>query len=399
LNEPTINAKQTTASLAGTFEPTTELEKKVDGILRESGIKDEKDITSFEELALKKVSIDEVRQRQAELRAMRELMFRQDQKAKRIAKIKSKTYRRVHKRQREREMERRMAEEGSDGEETQDRRLKLEAARAKERMTLKHKNTGDWAKKMLSRGQHDLETRQAISEQIRRGDDLRRKILGDDDQEDGQESDDSAEDLEELMRDPNKWGDDEVEETTAVKKGVLGMKFMTDAQERQKQANTRELAEIRATMDAGSDEDDDVVEVAHVSYDVNPGRKTFTPGDQTEASKNTSESARKQQEEPGEEVVLRIVKNPFHMNEVYFPFQNVFINRRPGWLRRILPDPALLEWSQVTENCPHSRREIKNLRQPSLLSLKPRQTEHLSKTLGYQSLFPSNPRKKRQRIG
>ena len=94
MNEPTINAKQTTASLAGTFEPTTELEKKVDEILRESGIKDEKDITSFEELALKKVSIDEVRQRQAELRAMRELMFRQDQKAKRIAKIKSKTYRR-----------------------------------------------------------------------------------------------------------------------------------------------------------------------------------------------------------------------------------------------------------------------------------------------------------------
>ena len=322
MNEPQINAKQTTASLAGTFEPTTELEKKVDEILRESGIKDEKDITSFEELALKKVSIDEVRQRQAELRAMRELMFRQDQKAKRIAKIKSKTYRRVHKREREREMERRMAEEGSDGEETQDRRLKLEAARAKERMTLKHKNTGDWAKKMLSRGQHDLETRQAISEQIRRGDDLRRKILGDDEEEDGQESDDSAEDLEELMRDPNKWGDDEVEETTAVKKGVLGMKFMTDAQERQKQANNRELAEIRATMEAGSDEDDDVVEVAHSSYDVNPGRKTFTPGDQTEASKNTSESARKQQEEPGEEVVLRIVKNPFHMNEVCFLFQS-----------------------------------------------------------------------------
>ena len=97
---------------------------------------------------------------------------------------------------------------------------------------------------------------------------------------------------------------------------------MTDAQERQKQANNRELAEIRATMEAGSDEDDDVVEVAHSSYDVNPGRKTFTPGDQTEASKNTSESARKQQEEPGEEVVLRIVKNPFHMNEVCFLFQS-----------------------------------------------------------------------------
>ena len=33
-------------------------------------------------------------------------------------------------------------------------------------MTLRHKNAGEWAKKVLSRGQHDLETRQAISEQF-----------------------------------------------------------------------------------------------------------------------------------------------------------------------------------------------------------------------------------------
>src|SRR5277367_4186582 len=185
MDETPKQSKQTSASPAGTFEPSTSLEKTIDSLLRESGLRSEKEIASFEDLALKTVSIDEVRHRQAQLRAMRELMFRQDQRAKRIAKIKSKTYRRIHKKEREREMARRAAEEEEDGEEdAQERRLKVESARAKERMTLRHKNTGDWARKMLSRGQHDLETRQAISEQIRRGDDLQRKVLGIDESDD-----------------------------------------------------------------------------------------------------------------------------------------------------------------------------------------------------------------------
>jgi U3 small nucleolar RNA-associated protein 14 len=313
MNEPQVNATQSTSTLAGTFEPTTELEKKVDEILRASGIKDEKDITSFEELALKKVSIDEVRLRQAELRAMRELMFRQDQKAKRIAKIKSKTYRRIHKRERERHMERQTAEEGFEGQDMQDEKLKMEAARAKERMTLRHKNTGDWARKMLSRGQHDLETRQAISEQVRRGDDLRRKIMGEDDESDDEDAADSAEELENLNG--NQWEDDEADVSKAQRKGVMGMKFMTDAEERQKQANALELAEIQKAMAIGSDEEDDVLDATSSFLTENPGRKTFTPGDQVAQSEKVMAS-RKQQEETGEVVVLKVVKNPFHMSDV-----------------------------------------------------------------------------------
>jgi len=313
MDEPQVNATQSTSTLAGTFEPTTELEKKVDEILRASGIKDEKDITSFEELALKKVSIDEVRLRQAELRAMRELMFRQDQKAKRIAKIKSKTYRRIHKRERERHMERQTAEEGFEGQDMQDEKLKMEAARAKERMTLRHKNTGDWARKMLSRGQHDLETRQAISEQVRRGDDLRRKIMGEDDESDDEDAADSAEELENLNG--NQWEDDEADVSKAQRKGVMGMKFMTDAEERQKQANALELAEIQKAMAIGSDEEDDVLDATSSFLTENPGRKTFTPGDQVAQSEKVMAS-RKQQEETGEVVVLKVVKNPFHMSDV-----------------------------------------------------------------------------------
>lgn len=246
-------------------------------MLQQSGIRDEKDITEFEQLALNKVSIEQVRERTAQLRAMRDLMFRQEQKAKRIAKIKSKAYRRIHKRERERELERRITEEGEDAIE---KRIRTEAERAKERMTLRHKNTGDWAKKMLSRGQHDLETRQAISEQLRRGDDLQRKILGID--EDSAEESDSAEELEDLLADPNNWGEEAAaREPPEIRKGVMGMKFMRDAEERQKQLNAQQIAEIMAAIDTGSTEKEveGLFTADQMAQTVKPGRKTFTPGD------------------------------------------------------------------------------------------------------------------------
>ena len=289
-----------------------DLEKTVDELLRQSGIRSEKDITTFEELALKTVSIDEVRLRQAQLRAMRELMFRHDQKAKRVSKIKSKQYRKIHKRERERK--KLLNGEHDDDNENMEKQLKLETARAKERMTLRHKNTGEWAKKMLSRGQHDQETRQAISEQIRRGDDLQRKILGT--ELESENDSDSAEELEELVRDPNKWGEDTViENTQDIRKGVLGMKFMRDAEERQSQAIAEQVAEIRAMVNDGSDEENQTTNMN--SSTVNAGRKKFTPGDKQEKSQKSQVSRMADKEEMDEEdVILKVVKNPFHMNKV-----------------------------------------------------------------------------------
>jgi U3 small nucleolar RNA-associated protein 14 len=322
MNETPKQSKQTSASLAGTFEPSTSLEKTIDSLLRESGLRSEKEIASFEDLALKKVSIDEVRHRRAQLRAMRELMFRQDLKAKRIAKIKSKTYRRIHKKEREREMARQAAEEDSDGEEAMERKMKVETARAKERMTLRHKNTRDWATKMLNRGQHDLETRRAISEQIRRGDELRRKVLGNDEDDEDDEESDSEEDLEELksIKDPSKWGENPFTMgQEELRKGVMGMKFMQDAEERQKQINAKHLAEIKASLNDGSDAED-------LEATAN-GRKTFVPGDQVFSHRLSSDSkvvlgnprekdsANRDGKGVDDEVCWKIVKNPFHMDK------------------------------------------------------------------------------------
>ena len=340
MNEPPKQIKQTAASLACTFEPTTSLEKTIDSLLRESGLRTDKEITSFEDLALKKVSIDEVQQRQAQLRAMRELMFRQDQKAKRIAKIKSKTYRRIHKKEREREMARKTAAGEEDGEEDSvERRLKAETARARERMTLRHKNTGDWARKMLNRGQHDLETRQAISEQIRRGDDLQRKVLGIEESDDGEDVESSSEqDLDELIRDPSKWGEEQSQrdQNGEIRKGVMGMKFMRDAEERQKQVNAEQTAEIKASRHACSDENEDPEDRDSIHANGNTRRKTFVPGDQVISfivnfadSKVVPiktvhhEAGDLGSNVTGNEVIMKIVKNPFHLNDVTVYFLSV----------------------------------------------------------------------------
>ena len=220
-------------------------------------------------------------------------------------------------------MAKQAAEEGSDGEEAMERRMKVETARAKERMTLRHKNTGDLATKMLNRGQHDLETRRAISEQIRRGDELRRKVLGNEEEEEEEdEVSDSEEDLEDfnLIKDPNKWGENQITMgQEAIRKGVMGMKFMRDAEERQKQINEKDLAEIKASLNDGSDAED-------LEATAN-GRKTFVPGDQVFSQRLSSDSkvilanprekdsANRDGKGADDEVTWKIVKNPFHMDK------------------------------------------------------------------------------------
>ena len=68
---------------------------------------------------------------------------------------------------------------------------KEEVARIQERMTLAHKNTSKWAKRILKRGKNvDVDTRRALSAQIKRGDDLRRKIMGSEDEDSDENSDD-----------------------------------------------------------------------------------------------------------------------------------------------------------------------------------------------------------------
>lgn len=185
------------------------------------------------------LTLEEVAARRAELRHMRELMFRAEAKAKRVAKIKSKTYRKIQKKARERNALTLDEIATLDPDAATAERAKIEAARAKERVTMRHKNTGKWARQMVSRGQNlDVDQRRELNAQLERGEQLRRKIQGDEDDDELSDSpsnpDEAAQDIADRAFDELRavQARDVPTPTSGKKAGLLDMKFMRDAADR-----------------------------------------------------------------------------------------------------------------------------------------------------------------------
>lgn len=250
----------------------------------------EEDLSSTEALKMNHLSVEEVAARRAELAKMRELIFRAEAKAKRVAKIKSKTYRRIKKREKAKLGE---VDEESGGEEDEEGRMKREVERARERATLRHKNTGKWAKAMKARGELDGDQRREINEMLERGDRLRRRIQGrgsDDERDnDSEDDDENGEDAVERIK---RSAFDELEKMEAVAeeteggvtkgKSVFEMKFMKDAMAKEKQRVeqmaddfVRELGE----QDDPNNEDDDIFTSSrNTSSQRVGGRVSYRPG-------------------------------------------------------------------------------------------------------------------------
>ena len=214
---------------------------------------------------------------------MRELAFRADTKAKRLAKIKSKTYRRLKKRQKRKLTEKLDASEDSADDE--EKRLQREVERAKERATLKHKNTGKWAKAMKARGELDEDQRQEVLDMLQRGEQLRRKIHaegedGDDDSED--DSDLATKDDDRILAsafdEVARTVEEEVPEHS--KKSLFSMKFMKDAMARNDK-KAQDMADeflkdlVGSDAEASPDKSDDDLQDRPLQA---KGRFSFRPG-------------------------------------------------------------------------------------------------------------------------
>ena len=167
-------------------QPLTDLESAIQNILQDSGLaapngkSDEDQLLAFEELKTNKMPLEEVQARRAELRRTRELLFREEIRAKRIKKIKSKTYRKVHRKERERIAQQEKdaltaagVEDSESEQELRDRR------RAEERMGARHRES-KWAKgvKESGRARWDEDARGGVTEMARRGEELKRRIEG-----------------------------------------------------------------------------------------------------------------------------------------------------------------------------------------------------------------------------
>jgi U3 small nucleolar RNA-associated protein 14 len=305
--------------------PFNELEATIQTILEESGLaatngKDDEDkMMEFEELETNKMSIEEVKARRAQLRMARDLLFREEARAKRIKKIKSKSYRKVHRKQREKASQtNRQAlieagvEPSEDEQELQDRR------RAEERMGAKHRDS-KWAKatKQTGRAAWDEDARAGITEMARRDEELRKRVEGRASRKDGaEESESSISDSED-----ESIGDKVAEQARLLRKlkgagksdgfadsgpgsKLSNMKFMLKAEASRKKENDATVEQMKKELAGESSSEDAGNNFAEV------GRRTFGPGSTQIKVKDTSQAQKandfEEPEDSGDEDAFEI---------------------------------------------------------------------------------------------
>lgn len=294
-------------------QPLTGLESAIQNILADSGIlsteKDSADeqADAFNELPTNKISLEEFQARRAELRRARELLFREETRSKRIKKIKSKSYRRIHRKERERNTENEMkalAAAGVDNSESENERN--DRRRAEERMGARHRES-KWARgvKESGRAAWDVDARGGVTEMARRGDDLRRRIAGKGVGSDGESLDSSELESDDEVETRAKGQDQALPENNLRrlrmldKKGdqlgdigtstsnLSSMKFMKNADALRKKRNDADIELLRREI-AGeeSQTDQDAKEtVGRRSY--GPVKKTHAPVEETQREKGS----------------------------------------------------------------------------------------------------------------
>ncbi|GMF35957.1 unnamed protein product [Phytophthora fragariaefolia] len=259
--------KLTPAALASKFVAQTDMEKSVAALLQAGDLSDRKLAQDEEdELARKRVSTAEVEARQKELAKLRSLLFYEEQKQRRVKKIKSKLYHKIRNAQDKKAMAKQQEElRALDPELARKLDEELAEKRAEERLTLKHRNTSKWVKHQLRRGiQADDATRSAIADQLRRGEELRRKmnaVDSDDDDMDDDDDDDEGDAASRLQKRLEKQASALVTEIDAdsaeagKKRGLQGMKFMQRAAEKQREKARVEAEKLLREIRTGDDDD------------------------------------------------------------------------------------------------------------------------------------------------
>ncbi|XP_004696062.2 PREDICTED: U3 small nucleolar RNA-associated protein 14 homolog A [Condylura cristata] len=134
-------------------------------------------LTPVEKASLKAMSLEEAKMRRAELQRARALQSYYEARARREKRIKSKKYHKLLKKEKAKKTLKefealRKVNPAAALEELE----KIETARIMERMSLKHQNSGKWAKSKAIMAKYDLEARQAMQEQLARNKELTQKL-------------------------------------------------------------------------------------------------------------------------------------------------------------------------------------------------------------------------------
>ncbi|XP_037343553.2 U3 small nucleolar RNA-associated protein 14 homolog A [Pungitius pungitius] len=159
-------------------------------------------LTPTEEASMRAMSLEDAKIRRAELQKARALQSYYEAKARREKKIKSKTYHKVQNKSKRKEFlkqfdEMVMADPASALEELN----KIEVSRMQERMSLKHQNSGKWAKSKAIMAKYDDEARKAMQQQLAVNRKLTQKFVSSLNEEEEEKDEGDAEVLPKLVND------------------------------------------------------------------------------------------------------------------------------------------------------------------------------------------------------
>lgn len=263
------------------------------------------DLQKAEKETLAALDPADVLARQAELRQQRDLMFRAERKAKRVSKIKSKAFRRIHRKEKGKnelsleDMEELDKLDG--GDRVTEEKARMEIARATERVSLKHSTKGGrWSKTVGGIEGLDEERNTSIREMVARGEQLRKRIIGADGHEDSadefsgeSEEDDPEASLDQIRRTAfDELASLDRKEAAALEadgpiksKSVMNMKFMKDALARDQRKTKLSADALRRNLE-GIDQASELMEIDNevdesggvsMQVDGNLGRMVFGP--------------------------------------------------------------------------------------------------------------------------
>ncbi|KIX04097.1 uncharacterized protein Z518_07650 [Rhinocladiella mackenziei CBS 650.93] len=276
--------------------PMNSLESTIQDIMIESGMvskghrSPEEQEQADEELHEKRMPLEEVQARRAELRRARDLMFREEIKARRIKKIKSKAYRRVHRKERAKaNLENRSLLVAQGLIDSDEEREKSHRRRAEERMGARHRES-KWAKSVKTTGRvaWDDDARHGVADLARRDEELRRRIegktgggSGESESESG-DSDELSGTDDEKERLQMKLTDFEQDGPGSIQSRLGSMAFMKKAEAARKAANDEEIRNIRRSL---REEDGELGGNTDSENEAPAGRRKF--GYKTKAEEST----------------------------------------------------------------------------------------------------------------
>eukprot|EP00890_Picochlorum_soloecismus_P006277 jgi/Picsp_1/6650/NSC_03993-R1_protein len=285
------------AAISSKHVPETKMESEVAALLEAAGASSAAAITESEDaLAMKMLSPEEAKARKDQLARMRALLFYHEVKAKRLKKIKSKEYRRKLKKSRKRKQEELEEMTLMDEDEIRQQREEAEYERAKERLTLKHKNTSRFIRRAIKRGSShapDESIREVIAEQLRIGEEIRKRVNNvpgsRSSSDEGSSSDEESDEERERVRSMKlKAVADEIveDEGPGAENGLFSLPFMKRALDKKQQAardeahavlngevvdptksgrskfgfqaNPSKVKNVQDSLDSSSDEDEDI---------------------------------------------------------------------------------------------------------------------------------------------